>query len=203
MKVLSWKPNPLPQRNNSTKPAFKYYPGYNWCLNHSERYSTQLNNDSTITTMDVGLYPKHLTWAKSASLGGQKRLTWWAKRLTWWAKRLTWWAKRLTWWAKMEELRNLPKEGKNLPSKLHNFWTIDFGEILTSFDRTNEGSRLWIRVFFTRFKNFFWDLVLVRDRWGAKTGWMMLGPGPKLFSSPFFCSLDSDAGCILRDVLCN
>jgi len=37
---------------------------------------------------------------KSASLGGQKRLTWWAKRLSWWAKRLTWWAKRLTWWAK-------------------------------------------------------------------------------------------------------
>jgi len=42
-----------------------------------------------------------LTWAKSASFGGQKRLTWWAKRLTWWAKRLIWWAKRLTWWANL------------------------------------------------------------------------------------------------------
>jgi len=105
--------------------------------------------------------------------------------------------------AKMEELRKPPKRSKNLPSELHNFRKIDFGEILTSFDRMNKGSRLWIRVFFTRSKNFFWDLVLVRGRRGAKTGWVMLGPGPKLFSSPFFCSTDLDAGCILRDVWCN
>jgi len=96
-----------------------------------------------------------------------------------------------------------PKEGKKLPLELHNFRKIDFGEILTSFDRMNKGSRLWIRVFFTRSKNFFWDLVLVRGRRGAKTGWVMLGPGPKLFSSPFFCSTDLDARCILRDVWCN
>ena len=39
-------------------------------------------------------------------------------------------------------LQKLPKEGKNVPSELHNFWTIDFGEILAAFDYTNEGSRL-------------------------------------------------------------
>jgi len=51
-------------------------------------------------------------------------------------------------------------------------------------------------------KIFFWDLVLVQDRWGAKTGWVMLRPGPKLFSSPFFCSLYLDAGYPVRDVWC-
>ena len=61
--------------------------------------------------------------------------------------------------------KNLPKEGKNLPSELHNFRTIDFWEILASFDRTNEVSRLQIWTFFGGSKNYF-------SKPGLDTGWM-------------------------------
>jgi hypothetical protein len=61
-----------------------------------------------------------------------------------------------------------PKEGKNLPSELDNFRTIDFGEILTWYVRSNRVSTIVIRGLISKCKNFFPNRVLMRDGWVPK-----------------------------------